>query len=105
MKFLDRIHTLAFRRQAVTWGGGLIVGCLKGGWTPLNMLEALLAWYILVAMIGVIVYAFYHAYFARPEDQVTLDNFMTIVSMVMLVFYVVLQIDEKGWLPRSEDDD
>jgi hypothetical protein len=34
MKFLARIQTLAFRRQALTLGGGLIMGWLKDGWDP-----------------------------------------------------------------------
>jgi hypothetical protein len=105
MKFLDRVRTLAFRRQAVTWGGGVIVACLKGGWTPLNLLGTIFAWYILVLIVVVIASAVYHTYFAGPEDHVSLENFITIVSLVMLVFYGILLMYEKGWLPRSEDYD
>jgi hypothetical protein len=97
MKFLDRIHTLAFRRQAVTLGGGLIVGWFKDGWSPLDMLGMVALWYLLVFMISVIVGGCYHAFFAGPEDDhIPPENFMTIVSMVMLVFYVGMHMYEKG---------
>lgn len=113
MKFLARIQTLGFRRQAMTLGCGLIVGWLKdgwdplgmGGWNPVVMLEVMVAWYFLVVIIGIAAYAVYHGYLAGPEDQVTTENFITIVSLTLFIGYLVLQAYEKGWLPRSEDYD
>jgi hypothetical protein len=55
MKFLDRIHTRAFRRQAMIFGGGLIVGWFKYGWSPWGMLGTVVLWYLLVFMISVVV--------------------------------------------------
>ena len=94
MKFLARIHTLTFRKQALIFGGGLSVAWLKHGWSPLDMLGMVVLWYLLVVMVSVIVGWCYHAYFARPEDHIAPENLITIVSMVMFVLYVGMQIYE-----------
>jgi hypothetical protein len=99
MTFLARIHTVTFRKQALIVGGGLGVGWLKHGWSPLDILGMVVLWYLLVCMISVIVGWCYHTYFPGPEDHITAENFMTIVSMVMFVLYVGIQMYEKAGFP------
>jgi hypothetical protein len=75
------------------------------GWDPFGMLGVMVAWYFLVAIIGIAAYAVYHGYLAGPDDHIPVESFITIVSLVLFIGYLFLQAHEKGWLPRSEDYD